>query len=1065
MREWMPRQVLGYFLAIVVTAAAVVVRWLLDPWLSDHLPLVTLYAAVGAAVWLAGYRPALVTALLGYFACDYLFVEPRGNFGFYNLANFVGMLAYVVSCGIIIGFGEAMRIARVRARERRDLLRTTLASIGDAVITTDTHDRIVTMNGVAESLTGWTQLEAAGQPLGAVFHIVNEKTHRSVENPAERSLREGIIVGLANHTVLIAKDGTERPIDDSAAPIRDKQGRVAGCVLVFRDVAERRKAERALVESEARKTAILETALDAIITIDHQGRIVEFNPAAEGVFGFRKGDVLGRQMAELIVPPSHREQHYRGLAHYLATGEGPVLRQRLEMPALRADGTEFPIELAITAIRQDGPPLFTAYVRDLTESKRAERRRTARLAVTQILAEAAAVGEAAAPLLQSLCEGLQWDVGTLWRVDPAAQVLRCVELWHPPSVRITDFEKNTRQRTFRPGDGLPGRIWTSGKAVWIPDVVQDANFPRAPIAEREGLHAAFGFPILFGAEFLGAIEFFSRHIREPDADLLEMMTTIGGQVGQFMERRRAEQALRESEERFARFMQHLPGLAWIKDLEGRYVYVNDAAARAFRAPREQLYHKTDDELFPPKVAAQFKENDRLALASGSGVQVVETLEHEDGVLHHSIVSKFPIRGPDGTTGLVGGIAFDITERKQAEEALRDADRRKDEFLAMLAHELRNPLAPVLSGLELITRAHGNAELIEQARSTMQVQIELMVRLIDDLLDVSRITRNKLELRKNRIELAPVIQQAVDACRPLAQEANLELDVAIPAAPIVLHADAARLAQVFGNLLTNACKYTEPGGRIRLTAELTPSQPLPSQGGKAAQSPPLEGGEAGGVVVTVSDTGVGIPPDMLPKVFDMFTQIDRSSDRSQGGLGIGLSLAKRLVEMHEGTLTAHSEGHGRGSEFAVRLPVLSETSKPQQPPEPKGESVPIPARRVLVVDDKRDTARLMAMLFEMSGNETRTAHDGVEAVDAAAEFRPDIILLDIGLPKMNGYEACRKIREQPWGKDTILIAVTGWGQEGDRQKSKDAGFNGHLVKPVKHDDIMKLLGVLQVPVKN
>ena len=786
MRERLPSGVVGYLLAVVATAAAIVVRWLLDPWLGHRIPFVTLYAAVAITVWFGGWRPALLAALVGYFASDYLFVEPRRIVGLRDAADVVGLLAYLLSCSIIIGIGEAMRAAEARATERREMLRITLASIGDAVVTTDLEGQVLYINAVAESLTGWTQEEAARQPVESVVHIVHELTRQRADNPAMRALREGAVVQLSSPSILIAKDGGERPISDRATPIRDARGRLAGCVLVFRD---------------------------------------------------------------------------------------------------------------------------------MTESKRAEGRRAARLAVTQVLAESATVAEAALRLLQSVCEGLKWDVGALWRVDHAAGVLRCVEVWRQPAARVAEFEKITRERAFERGIGLPGRVWADGKPAWIPDVVEDANFPRAPIANREGLHAAFGFPVMLGAEILGMIEFFSREIREPDADLLEMMTTIGGQVGQFMERRRAEQALHETEERFSRFMQYLPGLAWIKDVQGRYVYANDAAVAAFRTSRDQLYQKTDDDVFPADVAAQFKENDQRALASGAGVQAVETLEHEDGVVHHSIVNKFPIPGPDGKTALVGGIAFDITELKRAEDALREADRRKDEFLAVLAHELRNPLAPVVSSLELIERADNNPALVADARATMQVQIELMVRLIDDLLDVSRITRNRLELRKDRIELAPVIRQAVEACRPLAEEANLQLDVALPAEPIVVDADAMRLAQVFGNLLTNACKYTRPGGQVRLIAERSP------------QSPTSPGGDEGEVVITVMDTGVGIPRDMLPRVFDMFTQIDRSLERSQGGLGIGLSLAKRLVEMHDGTVTAHSEGPGRGSTFVVRLPAARSISKP------------------------------------------------------------------------------------------------------------------------------------------
>ena len=280
--------------------------------------------------------------------------------------------------GQIIGASKTARdiTERKRAeealRQQREWLRVTLDSIGDAVITTDTDGQVTYQNPVAQALTGWDQDEAQGQPLETVFPILHEQTRQPVENPVARVLREGVIVGLGNHTVLLARDGTVRPIDDSAAPIRGSSGETVGVVLTFRDVTEQRQAQVALRQTEARKAVILETALDCIITIDHEGRVVEFNPAAERTFGYRRADVLGRQMAELIVPPSLRESHRRGLAHYLATGEAPVLDKRIEMPALRADGTEFPVELAITRIPAEGPPLFTAYLRDITERKRAE---------------------------------------------------------------------------------------------------------------------------------------------------------------------------------------------------------------------------------------------------------------------------------------------------------------------------------------------------------------------------------------------------------------------------------------------------------------------------------------------------------------------------------------------------------------------------------------------------------------------------------------------------------------------------------------------------------------------
>lgn len=392
---------------------------------------------------------------------------------------------------------------------------------------------------------------------------------------------------------------------------------------------------------------------------------------------------------------------------------------------------------------------------------------------------------------------------------------------------------------------------------------------------------------------------------------------------------------------------------------------------------------------------------------------------------------------EGTPGHMILLAFqDISERKQAEEALREADRRKDEFLATLAHELRGPLAPLRNMLEIMKRADVHGDLIQQARSTMDRQLGQMTRLIDDLLDVSRISRGRIELKRERVELASVVYQAIEACRPLAECHNHEVNVTLPPEPIHLHGDPVRLAQVFGSLLNNGCKYTQPGGRIWLSAELA--------------RPPE-------VVVKIKDTGMGIPPDKLDSIFGMFTQVDRTLERSQGGLGIGLTLVKRLVEMHGGSVEAFSEGEGRGSEFVVRLPVLIDKLQGQQPSEPTGnEQTATTTRRILVVDDNRDGAASLAMLLKLTGNETYTAHDGLEAVEAAERFRPDVVLLDIGLPKLNGRDAARHIRQQPWGKNMVLVALTGWGQEEDRRKSKDAGFDAHMVKPVDYAALNKLL---------
>ncbi|HUE69334.1 MAG TPA: chemotaxis protein CheB [Pirellulaceae bacterium] len=379
---------------------------------------------------------------------------------------------------------------------------------------------------------------------------------------------------------------------------------------------------------------------------------------------------------------------------------------------------------------------------------------------------------------------------------------------------------------------------------------------------------------------------------------------------------------------------------------------------------------------------------------------------------------------------------DVSAMRERADELAEANRRKDEFLAMLAHELRNPLAPIRNAAQVLRHSEGTGETVRSASAMIERQVGQMVRLVDDLLDVSRINQGKIELRRGRIELASHVHHAVEAARSMYKSMGHDLTVTLPPKPIYLNADPTRLTQVLGNLLNNACKFTDKGGRISLAVEE----------------------EDGRAVIRVQDTGIGIAADQLPRIFDMFTQVDTSLERSVSGLGIGLTLVKSLVEMHDGTVEVSSAGLGHGSEFVVRLPVLAVT--PESPPEPTTDAPPMTTgRRILVVDDNRDSAISLAMLLKCTGNETHTAYDGVEAVEAAAKFQPEVVFLDIGLPKLNGYEVARKIREQPWGQDMVLVALTGWGKEEDRQKSKEAGFNAHLVKPLEQSVLMKLLAEL------
>jgi PAS domain S-box-containing protein len=963
------------------------------------------------------------------------------------------------SARLLIGEQAARQEAERSAgaiQVQREQLRVTLRSIGDAVIATDAAGKVTMLNAVAEQLTGWTEPQAVGQLLETVFRIQNEDSGQSIESPAARVVREGTVVGLGNHTELIARDGSARPIDDSAAPIRDAEGKLVGVVLVFRDVTERRRAERAIRESEARKAAFLETALDGVVTMDHEGKVLEFNPAAERMFGYAEAEVLGRELAELLVPASLRERHRRGLAHFLATGEGPVLNRRVEMPALREDGSEFPVELSITRIPTSGLPVFTAHIHDITERVKGERRRSARLAVTQVLASAPSLHVAASSILQALGESLAWDVGVLWLIDPRDRLLRCESFWRPGATGAEHFERVTRASAFPTGVGLPGRVWQSGKPAWIPDLARDDNFPRASVAVGDGLHGAFAFPIGHGGEVFGVMEFFSGKVREPDPDLLEMVTTLGGQIAQFIERRRAEQT--------AHFLADASAsLATLVDIQSTLQNVAALVVPFFAdwctvdllgadgsLSRVAVAHRDPSKVAEAESADRADAQDPNA---AQGVwQVLRTGRSE--LLESAIRVALRIRGR--TVGVISciatesgrnygaadlAVAEDLSHRVAVamENAslyaeLRDADRKKDEFLAILSHELRNPLAPLGNALELMKRSGGDPAVMDKALGLMQRQLGQLVRLVDDLLDVSRIARNQPELRKEPIQLAEVLRSAIETSLPLIEQRGHRLFEGLPAEPIWLEADLTRLAQVFANLLNNSAKYTQPGGRIWLSVT----------------------GQDHEVAVSVRDSGIGIPAGMLSRIFEMFSQGDRSLERSQGGLGIGLSLVKRLVELHGGSVTASSDGEGRGSEFVVRLPVLASGFPASPGPGVELQAPALQHRRILVVDDNRDSATSLAMVLELMGSETRTAFDGPSAIEMAERFRPDLVFLDIGLPKLNGFDTCRRIREQPWGKHIVIVALTGWGQEEDKRRSAEAGFSLHLVKPVAPAELESLL---------
>jgi PAS domain S-box-containing protein len=752
--------------------------------------------------------------------------------------------------------------------EQQEWLRVTLSSIGDGVITTDTTGNITFLNPVAQSLTGWTLEEASGLPLETVFQIVNEETRATVENPATRALREGLVVGLANHTLLIARDDTERPIDDSAAPIRNARGEVAGVVLVFRDVTERRRAEQALRHSEERFRLLVEGTRDyAIFMLDSRGNVVSWNPGAQRIKGYRADELIGKHFS-CFYPPEAVAAGWPDQELERAARDG---RFEDEGWRIRKDGSKFWANVILTALRDEAGRLlgFSKITRDLSERRQAD------------------------ALLQ-------------------------------------ESERRYRRLFETAKDGILLIDAATG-------TISDTN------------------PSL--CQLLG----YSHE---------EMCGKEPWQVGLFPDAQ--------------------------------------ASRAAFQLLLERGYLRYD--------------HHPLQTRGGQAVEV-EWVSHVYSV--------------DGTQFVQCSLR-DVTERRQLErarvlaEASADLHRRKDEFLAMLSHELRNPLAPIVNAVNLLRLQQGVENPVQQqARAIIERQVAQLSTLVNDLLEVSRITTGRIRLNREQVDVRGVVERAVDTVRPLVEQRRHDLTLALPPGPAWVHVDPTRIEQVMVNLLNNAAKYTDEGGRIWVSVRQ----------------------EGADVVLRVRDTGVGIAPNLLPWVFDLFTQAERSLDRSQGGLGIGLTLVQRLVEMHGGKVEA-SSALGQGSEFIVRLPVL---------PSPAGQVPPLaattqPARRLrlLVVDDNVDAADSTALLLRMSGHEVQVAYTSPAALDEAARFQPDGVLLDIGLPDMDGYEVARRLRQDSHCKDVCLIAVTGYGQDADRHCSHAAGFDHHLIKPV---DPQKLRDVL------
>jgi PAS domain S-box-containing protein len=583
-----------------------------------------------------------------------------------------------------------------------------------------------------------------------------------------------------------------------------------------------------------------------------------------------------------------------------------------------------------------------------------------------------------------------------------------------------------------------------GDRMIVPDVETDNSIAGTPALEdlrKSGIRAVQSTPLFSrSGKLLGMISTYWRQPHQPLERELRLLDVLARQAADLMERLRTQAERIESERRFRTVIEQIIDYAiFTTDVEGRPTSWNEGVKRVLGFDEHEfLGQDVTQAMFTSEDLQSGVPQRKMAEAAATGrASSDQWMLRKDGTRFYAMGTTTAQRNEAGELVGFTKVKRDQTDRKRLEDELLAADRRKDEFLAMLSHELRNPLAPISMGLELMKTLRDDPDQSEKIRRLIERQTRQLITIVDDLLDVSRFTTGKLELRKRRVRLADVVQSAVEASQPLIAQARHELTVDIPEPPIDLDADPHRLAQVVSNLLNNAAKYTPDGGRIWLTTE-------------------AQGDE---VVISVKDTGIGIATEMQEGIFDMFTQIKHPVNHGTAGLGIGLTLAKSLVQMHAGSIEVYSEGGGKGSEFRVRLPLLAEvpTEERQQVDIDTGEAKS--KSRVLIVDDNKEAAEMLGMIIETLGNEVRTAYGGQQGIEIAAEFRPEVVFMDLRMPDLDGFEAARHIRKRPGGEAITLVALTGSGHEEDKRQTKEAGFHCHLVKPATRSHLQELFAKL------
>lgn len=1015
-----------YAIALLSVAAALLLRWILAPVLGDNFPFITLYGAVAIAVWYCRWQPAALASLLGYFVARYLFFAPELNATFTGGAEIVGITAYGLSCGLIIYFGERMHRANDRLvhvfrsattledtlAKEKELLTVTLASIGDAVIVTDSHGNVTSVNAEAERLLGWKNSEMVHRPLADFFRIIDERSRQPADNPVNRALREGAVVGLANHTILIARDGREIPIDDSAAPIRQGNGPVLGVALVFRDVSEQRAAQRA----QARLAAIVEFSGDAIVTKNLESIIQTWNNGAEQLFGYAAEEVIGKPVT-IIFPPDRLNEEDT-IIDKLRRGQAV---EHLETIRVAKNGRRIPVSVSISPLRDTDGGIIGAskIIHDFTAVV------TAREALTrekELLATTlASIGDGVVVTdAQSRVTFLNSEAERLtgWTNSDAAG--------RPLSVVFRIVNERTRRVAENPVE----------KALRLGTVVGLANHT---MLLRED-----------GTEFL--IDDSAAPIRDDDGSVFGVVLVFRDVTEQ--------RKLHEAREQLAAITEYSGEAIATKNLDGIIQTWNASAEKLFGYQADEIIGKPVTILIPTERLSE-EEEILSRLRRGLPAERLETIRlKKDGTPIPVSVTVSPIKDQEGDVTGASKLIQDITARQRVEQERQQllareqllraqaeaAGRMKDEFLATVSHELRTPLNAILGWATMLQKDHLEPAMVTRGIESIERNAKTQAQLIEDLLDVSRIISGKVRLDVKPVMITSVINEALDAVQPAAEAKSIRLDVNIDPAAEHLRADPTRLQQVIWNLLSNSIKFTAAGGEVNVSVK------------RSAEM----------AEISVSDTGDGIDSEFLPYVFDRFQQADSSLTRKHGGLGLGLAITRHLVEMHGGIIEARSEGKGRGATFLVRLPIPAVYANPSETRDSgnldlqaQTRSTQFPSLQginVLVIDDSIDTRELLSAVLEGCGANVTTASSVREALEAFAVAKADILICDIGMPEEDGYtfiKAIRKLAPESGG-NIPAIALTGYVRIEDRLRALEAGFQMFVPKPIEATELCSIV---------